>query len=216
MAFRFFLVGAVAALGIDLPTGFDVDDWTHSGRTWWQARVAEFEARYGDASRDESGAPPSARMMEATETEAPDVDAAFDTVMEEVVTALAADAASDGETDAESMPQLVAGLGDERFGPSFADALNRWADGLSEPVEPATLALEAGGLAIETRDGVFRTHPMAASGGVGSADSGGNGNGIDAPPGDRRLADAVRQTGLAFQAWLALLQHGAVPMPSLD
>ena len=218
MAFRVFLVGAVAALGIDLPNGFDVDAWTHSGRTWWQARVAEFDARYGDASEDESGAPPSARM-EATETDAVDVDAAFDTVMEEVVAAFAADAALNGESDADRSPQLVAGLGEERFGTDFAEALNRWADGLSEPVEPATLAAEAGDTAIEARElagGSARTLPEAVTTAWEPAIADGEGNSIAAPSGDRRLDDALRQTGLAFQSWLALLQSGVAALPSAN
>jgi hypothetical protein len=37
MALRIFLVGVVASLGLDLPTGMQVDQWSCSGRDWFQS-----------------------------------------------------------------------------------------------------------------------------------------------------------------------------------
>jgi len=58
MAFRLFLVGAVTSLGVDLPSFSmgDVESWARAGRTWWETRVSEFQARHGGG--DALEAPP--------------------------------------------------------------------------------------------------------------------------------------------------------------
>ncbi|MEW4567665.1 hypothetical protein AB1L88_07320 [Tautonia sp. JC769] len=227
MAFRFLLVGAVAALGFDLPQGIDVEALAQSGRAWWHARAAEFEARHGIALaglEDSSSTSPTAD--DEPEVVVPDADAAFATVIEDVVSAFAADGQSEGRTESEASSRLVAGVDDAAYGPEFADALNRWADGLSEPEDPATLVVEASESAF-----AFGDDPMTASisgnagsafasssdeGPIGSdpivetasADRGGQDPGTveSEPNGEPRLVKAVQLTGQALHAWLALIQ----------
>jgi hypothetical protein len=227
MAFRFLLLGAVAALGFDLPQGIDVDGLARSGRAWWHARVSEIEARHGIALagvEDSSLADPS----EAPGPVAPDADEAFATVIEDVVSAFVVDGVIESKEEPESSSQLVAGVDDAAYGPDFADALNRWADGLSEPAEPATLAAEAGEteLPIE-RDPIFASisgfagsafhAPVVVEGGVldpaSEAASAVPGAGL-VDPSDSTTDDgpgfarAVQLTGQALQAWFALIQPG--------
>jgi hypothetical protein len=227
MAFRFLLVGAVAALGFDLPQGIDVEALAQSGRAWWHARAAEFEARHGIALaglEDASSTSPTAD--DEPEVVVPDADAAFATVIEDVVSAFAADGQTEELTGPETSSRLVAGVDDADYGPEFADALNRWADGLSEPEDPATLVAEASDSASE-----FGDDPMTASisGVAGSAFA----SSIDeeeddsdlivetasavetveapesvesAPIGEPRLVKAVQLTGQALHAWFSLIQ----------
>ena len=42
MTLRVVLVGAVASLGLALPSGERLESWTHSGRTWLNTRLAEW------------------------------------------------------------------------------------------------------------------------------------------------------------------------------
>ncbi|RUL88943.1 hypothetical protein [Tautonia sociabilis] len=228
MAFRFLLVGAVAALGFDLPQGIDVDAWTQSGRAWWHARVAEFEARHGIAlARIEGDASPETEPVVAVEPSAPDADAAFATVMEDVIAAFASDGSSESIAEPEARVQLVAGVAEPTFGPEFADSLNRWADGLSEPAEPAPLAPGAGVPWLATDPGIDpNVAPNAGSAGPALATAIGleTDGEIDAPSSPEasargeepegaspassglRFVQAVRLTGQALQAWLALVQ----------
>ncbi|QDV33364.1 hypothetical protein [Tautonia plasticadhaerens] len=224
MTLRFLLVGAVAALGFDLPSGIDVDAWTHSGRTWWHTRVAEFEARHGIALVEVEDVPsPSPPACEAEAL--PSDDAAFATVIEDVVSAFAADVAIARAEEPEDSSQLVAGVDDVSHGPEFADALNRWADGLSEP---ATLALWAGGdsdssdpevdpigatatgfagpafaseVVLDDEAPLLASTADSSAGGA-SEDPGVSPSGTEGPG----FSQAVRLTGQALQAWLALVQ----------
>ena len=219
MAIRFLLVGVVAALGIDLPTDFDGGAWTDAGNAWWNARVAEFEARYGDAKADDEGTASPAPVV-AVVTAAPDDDAAFATVVEEMVEAFAVDASSDLSVPSDVTPRLVAGPGDPSFGIACVDALNRWADGLSEPAEPAASAAEAGVLALHDGPDGTEAERSAAAASEESVESfafvadeapamAGAPEVVEPSP--ARFTDAVEQTGRAFEAWLTLLgQTGPV------
>ena len=227
MPFRIFLVGAVAALGIDLPTGSDLDAWARSGRVWWNARVAELEARHGNAPDDGEGTTSPAPAGLA-EPDASDDDAAFATVVEEMVAAFAEEGVSEPVEPTDRNAQIVAGFGDATFGPDYAEALNRWADGLSEPAEPApSAALVAGG---DELDGVEPEAGLPSAVGastpetevdldseiptsVSTADASAVGPQQDAGAGAEAVADedggglsdAVELTGRAVQAWLTLL-----------
>jgi hypothetical protein len=228
MTLRFLLVGAVAALGFDLPQGIDVDAWSHSGRAWWHARVAEFEARHGIALAEvEDHSSPVEPVVEV-EAPAPDDDAIFATVIEDVVSAFSADEVLVRTKDAEDSSQLVAGVDDASYGPEFADALNRWADGLSEPAEPATLASQASerstdpevdsievpisgfaGSAFASEIVLDEQVPALATSMVDSStleDGEGQGSSLSDSSEGPGIARAVQLTGQAFQAWLALVQ----------
>ncbi|WP_169975405.1 hypothetical protein [Tautonia rosea] len=227
MAFRFLLVGAVAALGFDLPQGIDVDALAQSGRAWWHARAAEFEARHGitlAGLEDSSSTSPSVEVE--PETLVPELDAAFATVIEDVVASFAADGQSEELGVPETSSQRVAGVDDAAYGPEFADALNRWADGLSEPEDPATLVAEASGSALEFGDDLLTASisGVAGSAFASSIDEEEGGSDliistasavgeieqlepiVSEPIGEPRLVKAVQLTGQALQAWFSLIQ----------
>ncbi len=44
MLLRVLLVGMVTSLGLELPTGQEVDAWSRAGRDWCQTRLAEWDA----------------------------------------------------------------------------------------------------------------------------------------------------------------------------
>lgn len=228
MAFRFLLVGFVAALGFDMPKGIeiDVESWTDSGRAWWHARASEIEARHGIALVGIGDQCPDSATIDEPEAPPPNADDAFATVIEDVVSAFAEDGIFDVIEEPDASSQLVAGVDDAAFGPDYADALNRGADGLSEPAEPVSLVDETG--EIES-DQVVEPLVVSISGVAGSAfaapvesvrddqrpefamvstvgdsdvpdsfDTSAN-----AEPG---LVKAFQLTGQALQAWLALVQ----------
>lgn len=227
MAFRFLLVGAVAALGFDLPQGIDVEAWAQSGRAWWHARAAEFEARHGItlAGLEDASSTSPAAVVEP-EVVVPDADAAFATVIEDVVAAFAADGPIEERGEPETSSQLVAGVDDAAYGPEFADALNRWADGLSEPEDPATLVAEASDSALEFGDDLMTASisGVAGSAFASSVDEEENASDLIASTtlvvgdgeepetiestatGEPRLVKAVQLTGQALQAWFSLIQ----------
>jgi hypothetical protein len=43
MALRLLLVGMVASLGLDLPTGWRVESWNCAGRSWFESRKSEWQ-----------------------------------------------------------------------------------------------------------------------------------------------------------------------------
>ena len=43
MALRLFLVGMVASLGLDVPTGWRVESWERAGMCWFESRQSELE-----------------------------------------------------------------------------------------------------------------------------------------------------------------------------
>lgn len=266
MAFRLILVGMVTSLGFDLPTGREVEDWGRGCRTWIEARVSEFQARQS------IGEGASARLDPADHG-GPVDDLAFAAVLEEVVSALAAEG-KEPVLDLGGTSAPVAGepgpVGDE-----LALDLNRGADGLSEPAEPAPAVAEAAG---DPTDETIGGNPGLAADPVGlegllhaasvpelgdsspavadlvaslddsrglaevaaelsaaiEADRPAESSGAEAgaqpvapepevadpapegPGGDSRLAQAVRLTGQAVHAWMALLQSGVTVAPGLE
>lgn len=228
MAFRFLLVGFVAALGFDMPKGIeiDVESWAHSGRAWWLARASEIEARHGIALAGIGDPLPDPAPIDEPEAPPPSADDAFATVIEDVVSAFVEDGNVDVIAEPDASSQLVAGVDDADFGPDYADALNRWADGLSMPAEPVSLVVEA---SVIESDQTIETLVASISGVAGSAfaaplDSVHDDWGLersmvstmehsDVPESsdssanaEPRLAKAFQLTGQALQAWLALVQ----------
>ncbi len=230
MAIRMILVGVVASLGFDLPTGRDVEVWASTGQAWYDARVSEFQAR--QAIIEGEGIP----TPEAIDPEEPikDEDQAFAAVVEEMVSAFVADQAWVAQVQEEAVP--VAG-DSESFGNELADALNRWADGLSVPVEPAPVTAKAAGIAIafapldlveeplttttfaisdSEADQAFRmaleidsTRSILAALDLSDAQKEAFSGESEKPEAQAsRVSEAVQLTGQALKAWLTLLQPG--------
>ncbi|CAN5877102.1 hypothetical protein BH23PLA1_BH23PLA1_31410 [soil metagenome] len=221
MAFRMILVGVVASLGFDLPTGRDVEDWASTGRAWFDARVSEFQARQEIVE----GAPAPEVIALAGTVE----DRTFAAVVEEMVSAFVVN----GQTMAPLSEEAVPVAGEiSAFGNELADALNHGADGLSEPVEPAPVAVEATGFEIVSLDlegmgSILEADdasdlvegetelPRATTDTSDSSEAVAVAPAMVEEPGspDDRVAEAVRLTGQALQAWMTLLQSGIASAP---
>src|SRR5262249_41667144 len=94
MGLRLALVGLVASLGLDLPSGRDVDRWAESGRTWgctmldgWNMGVPAEDGEAGDDLIVVEVPPTAPATAERVVGEA-----AFDLVMDEIVAAFEVDA----------------------------------------------------------------------------------------------------------------------------
>src|SRR5262245_46744904 len=79
MMLRLVMVSLVAALGLELPTRSDLDDWAQAGRCWCEARLADWDARMPSGpdafARDEPTTTTTPELAEAAEADA--VDRAF-------------------------------------------------------------------------------------------------------------------------------------------
>ena len=114
MALRVLLVGLVASLGFELPTGQDLASWAKSGRAWVDARAAELSglrleaeqalAGATDGERDEGPAP-------TTEVASSRADLNFEATVE----AMASEFAVDLALMKESTPAEEAVVVVERF-----------------------------------------------------------------------------------------------------
>jgi hypothetical protein len=195
------MVGAVTGLGLDLPSRCDVSRWVSSGEAWWNAQVAAV-AQLMPGTQDQTD---DADSVDSAEPEAvadvpmPDgVDAftaapispAPEVVVAEIAIdqefAAVVDAMVESFTPAEAAPVVqVARLevGDDLY-PGVAFALNRDAEGLPSQ-DNATEGLE-----VASGEPSIRDAPEATRA--------------------NRLETAVKLTGKAFEAWVALLQAPAV------
>lgn len=186
MALRLILVSAVTSLGLDLPSGAEMERWSRSGCAWaastWEA-VAE---AWPPAPIPEEA--PMGSVACPTAPERAD-EAADDEAFRAVVDAMASEFVPEAprpsfpeeegsrivlieESDA---PEVVAEDGADDLYPGLAYALNRRAEGLGPMPSPATLDDPA-----------------------------------TAPGPDARLASAVDLTGRALRAWVSLLQAPTV------
>jgi hypothetical protein len=193
MLLRLLLVGAVTGLGMDLPKQGDLERWSASGRAWWDAQVAALKT----LTRDEVPVPTLDELEAEIAEEAP-MPAGKDALAAELphnaVPMPFVTAPSDAEF-AGVVEAMVAG-----FAPAPTPA--------PEPTPEATVAA-APEPSIPDEDlypGLAYELNREAEGlSVPAQDS----QSVTTPP-DARLANAVRLTGQAFQAWVALLQTPAV------
>jgi hypothetical protein len=176
MALRLLLVGLVVGLGFDLPSGDEVASWAHIGTAWVQARI---DGLVGP---------------EAIAEARPDPDAEFAAIVDDMALAFAA----------EPKPDLAFSAIVDDMATSFAADLSRAAPPKVDPAprrlvdfEPLDVPddLEAGIAFALNRDsqGVGITpEPPAPE--------------PTAPGRPERLASAVRLTGQAAAAWMAVLR----------
>ncbi|MBX6316333.1 MAG: hypothetical protein IRY99_25990 [Isosphaeraceae bacterium] len=213
MLLRLLLVGAVTTMGLDLPTGRDLERWCRSGRDWWEAAVARCQDKEAAARAEEAPGeslapadllrsiaaemtPGPSEPVAAMPTAEASVDEAFQAVVGGMVMAFREAAPAREAGAAVISAEEIQGSGDttptfepvevpEDLYPGLAYALNREAEGV-----PTALLEEA----IEMTE-VTETKS-------------------DAPR--TRLATAIRLTGQAVQAWLSVLHQGPTAAPGVQ
>jgi hypothetical protein len=193
MALRMLLVGLVIGLGFELPSGDEVATWAHAGVAWVQARVdgllgpeAVAEARPGADAEfaaivDDMALAFAAETKPAAAETKPDL--AFSAIVDDMATSFAADLARLAPPKVDPAPRRLVAFepvdvpDDLETGVAFA--LNRESQGVGITPEPITPEL--------TKTAAGPPEPTA-------------------PGGPERLASAVRLTGQAAAAWMAVLR----------
>ena len=186
MTLRIMLLGLVASMGIELPSGADVSCWTRSGRDWVAARLVDRSGSGVEADR--ADVPPTDCRQAEEGIESPGVargvEASDDIAFEAVAEGMAADFAAD------LMAMTEDGPSSEESPSSLAQTE---ASGANPPEaeELASLALPM----IEV-DAVGEEDP--ASEAIAETE--------EVPSRADRVSSAVRLTREAVQAWVSLVQ----------
>ena len=202
MMLRLILVGLVTSMGLELPSGRDVSCWAESGRAWATAQVAALTPG-GEV------APTGVAEVAVGPVEA---DRAFEAIGAE----MAADLAADRALACAQVPALAqpdAGCdGDTAAAVAEAVAV---AEAQAEPgvIEEVVIGLPSGeevaAVALSTpADEPVVTVAVAVA--VAEEDME---CGDDTPSQSDRLAEAVRLTRQAAQAWADLIQEPADEAP---
>jgi hypothetical protein len=187
MALRLLLVGLVIGMGVELPSGDEVASWAHAGRAWIQARV---DGLLGPDALAEVRPDPDAEFAAIVDDMAlafaaePKPDVAFTAIVDDMATSFAADLARVEPPKVEPAPRRLAAAFEPLEVPDdletgVAFALNRESQGVGivpEPIAPEPAKIAA----LGTESTV--------------------------PSGPERLASAVRLTGQAAAAWMAVLR----------
>jgi hypothetical protein len=156
MALRFVLVGLVASMGFEMPSGGDVESWTRTGQNWFEARLAELSSLRLEASRAFDAATDCERADASAPAPVPAVEVASvreDLTFEAVVDGMAKDFTADLASINEPRPAEEAIATVEPFrempeaapspSPSPAPAIESVVEARPEPVvSPATSRVE--------------------------------------------------------------------------
>ncbi len=176
MALRLLLVGLVIGLGVELPSGDELAAWAQVGTAWVEARV---EGLLGPAAVAENR---------------PDADAEFAAIVDGMATSFAADTRFDAAFSAIVDNMACAFIGDlARLTPANVEPAPQKV-AVFEPLDVPD-DLEAGVAFALNRDsqGIGITpEPITPE--------------PAAPSRPERLASAVRLTGQAAAAWMAVLR----------
>lgn len=135
MGLRVVLVGLVASLGLDLPSGQEVGAWVNSGKAWCLAIVADEDARMPNGRAAFAEARPEPAQVVA---EAPN-DGAFRNAVE----AMVAQVKEERTVVAVASRPVVFRATEAVEGPEFGDALARALNRSDEPesaFEPTAVA----------------------------------------------------------------------------
>ena len=183
MTLRIMLVGLVASLGFELPSDGDLSCWSHSGREWVAARLADFSGPRREAD------PPVAEGVGRAVAEAPalaeashaDADLIFEVASETMATDFAADllalqSESPGPDDAPTPAEA----------PVIASVGLPAGEDLATPDAPA-VEVVASSESVEADEASIEEEHDA--------------------PSVARLSNAVRLTREAVQAWAELIQE---------
>jgi hypothetical protein len=191
MTLRIMLLGLVASMGFDLPSGPDLSCWTRSGRDWVHERVADLTGSVVEADRPDVE-PTDCRQAEAPISIEPsaiaeEVKVADDSAFVAVSEAMAVDFAADSMT-----------MRDERSPSEDATAI------LAN--EPPTVGLPGGEeLAVQ----VAPVGEDDLSDVVGSDDLPGEAatEADEASTRADRVSSAIRLSREAVRAWVDLMQQ---------
>jgi hypothetical protein len=246
MLLRVVMVGAVASLGLSLPTGRDLERWAQSGRAWWETTVAEWRARLPNVGpavasemtteETEEPAPAApkapAAPVAARATAAPD----FDAIVNQIAQSFGSPAAPAAKVEAktpvrvEDDLELYAELADSVDflpleeaatdpAPMAVEQYLELAYGVVREAEPTPAPAKAATPAFEPVEVPEDLYPGLAY----ALNREAEGAPMPAPEPQtiapafveteaeergHRLADAVRLTGQAVQAWMSLLMQG--------
>jgi hypothetical protein len=192
MTLRIMLVGLVASMGFELPSGGDLSSWTQSGREWVNARMADLTGSVVEADCLGSGST-GCLQAESPDSIGPSVvaepakaadDAAFDAVSEAMVAEFVADTMPMAE-----MPSPIeddpATVGVEAPPVGLPDG-----EELAAQVAPAS--------DVEPAD-AFESDDMPADATTETEEA------EDASRADR-VSSALRVTGEAVRAWVSLIR----------
>ena len=207
MMLRLILVGLVTSMGLELPSGRDVSCWAESGRSWANAQVAALTTSGVEV------APAEAPGVAVGPVEA---DRAFEAVGAEMAADFAADRAltcAQAQAPALALAQPDAGCdGDTAAAVAVAEAV-AVARAEAEPgiIEEVVIGLPSG----EEVAAVALSTPAdePAMGAVAVVAEEDMEAGDDTPSHADRLAEAVRLTREAAQAWADLIQEPADEIP---
>ncbi len=210
MALRLLLVGLVIGLGVELPSGDEIASWASSGSAWVQARV---DGLLGPEAVAEATPSPDAEFAAIVEemaqsfVAAPRPDAGFAAIIDEMAQSFVAG------------PEPDAGFAAvvDDMARSFAADLARVEPRPAEPpASPTAVVFEPLDLADDLETGIaFALNRESQGVGVTpepSAPVPARASESGVPGGSERLASAVRLTGQAAAAWMAVLRGSGAPV----
>jgi hypothetical protein len=191
MTLRIMLVGLVASLGFEPPTGSDVSGWVQAGKAWVQARMLDRSGPEVELKLDLAG--PSDCQRVDLKFEVPPLvcekegasDSAFKAVLDGIATDLSADLLANHREEAPS-DQVASKLAIEAPAPV-----------------PLAEAEDVGCLIVPVDEA--KTAEVAWTGEDKPADSVESTIGLPERP--DRVSSAVRLTREAIQAWADLMQQ---------
>jgi hypothetical protein len=192
MTLRIMLVGLVASLGFELPSGSDVSCWAQAGQAWFQARVVDRSGPVVVEPKLDIDRPSDCQqVVEKCEMPAPacekqaDPDAAFKAVSEAIAADFSADLVANHREEAPA-DQVVAKVA------------------IEEPAPVAVPESEEGGCLVVAVDEA-KTAEVAWTEEARPAES--VEPIVESPSGLDRVSSAVRLTREAVQAWAELMQQ---------
>lgn len=131
MGFRVLLVGLVAGLGLDLPSGSDLERWLATGRGWVEDQVSAWSVeRPGDVA---GGLEARGLASDSVPMPAAVADEVFEGAVDQLKAAFADDLAPAVAPEAPRLARFEPVEPAEDLYPGLAYALNRQAEGQGDP-----------------------------------------------------------------------------------
>jgi hypothetical protein len=186
MALRIILMGLVASMGFDVPSGPEFSSWTQSGRAWVHARMVDLTG--SDVEADQPDAEPTGCLQadaSITVEPSPSVDKTFVDVSEAMVAGFVADAMTmtNEPSTTEAAPATLAGE-PAPVGLPFGEELPGWASTGSD-TDPAGT--------VESKEVAGEETTLTD----------------EAPTRLDRISSAVQLSRDAVQAWTNLMREAA-------
>jgi hypothetical protein len=195
MTLRVLLVGLVASMGYELPSGQDIESWTRTGSQWVNARLADLSHLRAEAERSIARSTDSDRAVEPTPAPSATAEVGLtrdDLMFDAVVEGMASDFATDLASIEVAKPVEAVVVAIEPFVEmSEAACLDPELE-VAAPDTPARADLEV----------------TAASPAPSPT--------IEATSKAERISTAIRLTRQAISAWASLIQPSAVRVADHD